>query len=128
MNRGMPLQDDSISALLDYGVDPQTMRPWLSFAALDQLLTIHINGAVYMGFSRDWDDRFSDDSHVLEVTCENRRLSKEDLSGYGFRVDDATAMPELTVITIEGPLNVKIICESYEVSREPLNRKFPSMV
>jgi hypothetical protein len=125
---GMQLQDYSISALLDFGVDPNTMKPCFSFAALDKLLTIHVNGLVYTGFSRDWDDRFSDDSHVLEVKCEKRCLSKEDLGGYGFRVDDCTAMPELTVITIEGPLNVKIICESYEISLEPLNRKFPSML
>jgi hypothetical protein len=124
----MQLQDYSISALLDYGVDPKTMRPWFSFAALTQLLTLHVNGVVYMGFSRDWDDRFSDDSDVLEVKCENRYLSRRDLDGYGFRVDDSAAMPKLTVLTIEGPLQMKIICESFEVSVEPLSRKFPSMV
>ena len=124
----MQLQDYSISALLEFGVDPKTMRPWFSFAALTQLLTLHVNGIVYMGFSRDWDDRFSDDSDVLEVTCENRLLSREDLGGYGFRVDDSSSMPKLTVITIEGPLNIKIICDSYEISTEPLSRKFPNMV
>jgi hypothetical protein len=125
---GMQLQDYSISALLDFGVDPKTMRPWFSFAALDRLLTIHVNGLVYMGLSRDWDDRFSDDSHVLEVKCEKRRLSEGDLGGYEFRVDDSTAMPQLTVITIEGSVNIKIICDSYEVDLEPLDRKFPGMV
>ena len=56
------------------------MRPRFSFTALTDLLTLHVNGVVYMGFSRDWDDRFSDDSHVLEVRCDKRRLSKGDLS------------------------------------------------
>jgi len=124
----MQLQDYSIAALLDFGVDPKTMRPWFSFAALTQLLTLRVNGLVYMGFSRYWEDRCSDDSDVLEVKCEYRHLAKGELDGYGFRVDDPTAMPRLTVITIEGPLNMKIICESYEVSLEPLSRKFPSMV
>jgi hypothetical protein len=124
----MELQDYSISALLDFGVDPKTMRPWFSFAALNQLLTLHINGLVFMGFSRYWEDRFSDDSDVLEVQCEARQFSEEELSGYGFRVDDPAAIPKLRVITVEGPLHVKIICESYEFSLEPLNRKFPNMV
>jgi hypothetical protein len=124
----MQLQDYSISALLEYGIDPKTMRPWFSFAALTQLLTLHINGIVYMGLSRDWDDRFSDDAHVLEVRCENRHLSKQDLGGYRFRVDDSSLMPKLTIITIEGPLNIMIICDSYEISTEPLSRKFPNMV
>jgi len=124
----MQLQDYSISALLDFGVDSKTMRPWFSFAALDRLLTIHVDGMVYMGLSRDWDDRLSDDSYVLGVTCEKRQLSEGDLGGYEFRVDDSTAMPVLTVISIEGAINLKIICESYRFDLEPLNRRFPGMV
>jgi len=124
----MQLQDYSISALLDFGVDPKTMRPWLSFAAGIQLLTLHVNGLVYMAFSRDWDYRFSDDSDVLEVQCEHRKLTEEDLAGYGWRLTSSSVMPNLTIIRIEGPLHVRIICESYEIDLEPLNHKFPKMV
>jgi hypothetical protein len=124
----MQLRDYSISALLAFGVDPKTMRPWFSFAARTQLLTLYVHGVVYIGFSRYWEDRFADDSDVLEVQCEYRQLSQEELGQYAFRVDDPTAIPQLTVIRIEGPLNVNIICESYEISLEPLRCKFPSLV
>ena len=99
------------------------MRPWFSFAALTQLLTLQITGVVYMGFSRYWEDRFTDDSDVLEVGCETRYLSREELGGYGFRVDDPASLPKLTIITVEGSLNVKIICDSYEVGLEPLHQE-----
>jgi hypothetical protein len=124
----MQLQDYSISALLDFGVDSKTMRPWLSFAAGTQLLTLHVNGLVYMTFSRDWDYRFSDESDVLEVQCEYRKLTEEDLAGYRWRFTSSSVLPELTIIRIESPLFLKIICESYEISLEPLNRKFPNLV
>jgi hypothetical protein len=123
----MQLQDYPLSALLDFGVDPKTMRPWFSFATSSELLTLRINGLVHMGFSRCWEERFSDDSDVLEVVCETRRFSRDELGGYGFRVGDPEAMPELTVITIEGPLNVKVFCESYEIDLEPPDRRFPAM-
>lgn len=124
----MQLRDYSISALLDFGVDTKTMRPWFSFAAMTQLLTLRINGLVYMGFSRYWEDRFSDDSDVLDVQCEYRQIAEQELGGYRFKVDDLKAMPKLMVLTIEGPLNVRIICESYDVSLEPLSYKFPELL
>jgi hypothetical protein len=119
----------NISALLDYGVDPRTFSPWLSFACLTDLLTIHVKGLVYMGFSRDWPVRFCSDSGVIEVRCEYRHLSEEELVRYGrWRVNSPTDLPKLTVVIVEGPLYVEIVCESYDIALEPLSRKYPDMV
>ncbi|WP_165250958.1 hypothetical protein [Paludisphaera soli] len=124
----MNLQDCSITAILNFGVDPRTMKPWFEFAALDQLLTVSFNGVVHMRFSRDWDDRFSDDSDVLEVQSESRKPSEDDLQGYDYSVEDLKAFPELQIITIFGALHVKIICESFETRSEPLAIKYPYII
>jgi hypothetical protein len=122
------LQDYSISALLNFGVDPRGFRPWFAFAAQTQLLTVHIDGLVYMGFSRDWTDRFSDDSDVMEVQCEKRRLTDEELEKYDFQLEATDTIPELTIITVQGNLVVKIICDSYSICLEPLTKRYPQMV
>src|SRR5712691_5786476 len=118
----------NISALLEFGVDHKTFRPWFSFAALTELLTVHVNGLVYMGFSRAWEDRFSDDSAVMEVHCEYRHVSEEELGKYAWQVNAPTDLPKMTIINVEGHLCVKIICESYDIALEPLSRKFSNMV
>jgi hypothetical protein len=119
----------NISALLEFGVDPKTFRPWFSFAALTELLTVRVNGLVYMDFSRAWACRFCEDSNVMEVRCECRHLSDDELDKYGrWRVDAPTDLPKLTIITVEGDLHVNIICESYDIVLEPLSQRFPYMV
>ncbi len=118
----------NIAALLDFGVDTKTFQPWFSFAALTQLLTLHVNGLVYMGFSRAWSERFSNDSNVMEVRCECRHLSTDELGKYVYQVDSPEAMPRLTVITVHGDLNLEIICDSFKITLEPLSQKFPDMV
>lgn len=119
----------NISALLDYGVNPKTFSPWLTFASLSDLLTIHINGLIYMSFSRDWILRHCGDSGVREVRCERRRLSEEELIKYGrWRINFPSDLPEFTIITVEGDLYMEVFCESYDITFEPLNLKYPDMV
>ncbi len=115
LETSVPLSDRSISALLDLGVDRRTMQPWFAFDSATGRLTLQIQGLVYMGFSRDWVDRFSDDTGVLEVRCGRRRITTDEIERYAFLVDSPASLPELTVIEIEGPLNVTIICDSYEM-------------
>jgi hypothetical protein len=123
---GAPLTN--ISAPLDFGVDRKTFRPWFSFAALTELLTVQVNGLVYMNFSRAWEDRLSDGSNVADVRCEYRHPSVDELEEYAWQINSFTDLPRLTIISIDGDLCITIICESYEVAREPLSRKFPGMV
>lgn len=114
----VPLSDWSISALLDFGVDRRTMQPWFAFDSASGRLTLRIRGLVYMGFSRDWEDRFSDDAGVLEVRCGRRRITPDEIERYAFLGYSPATLPELSVVEIEGPLNVTILCESYEMTSD----------
>lgn len=118
----------SISALLDMGVDERTFCPWFKFAALSQLLTLRVVGLVHMSCSRQWRDRFDDDSHVIEISNKRGRLTPEELSGYAWNEESPLSMPELVVIKVEGDLNLTLICDSFEVALEPLSRQYPHIV
>lgn len=103
----------SISAILDMGVDPKTFDPWFTFLSLTQRLTIKTIGFVHMRISREWEDRFSDDTHVLEITSERRKIFADDILGYAWPDADLNAMPELTIVSVAGPVDVTLICESF---------------
>ena len=118
----------SISALLDMGVDERTFCPWFKFSALTQLLTLRVVGLVHMSWSRAWEDRFAGDSNVLEISNERRKLTFGDLSGYPWNEPTLVSIPELTVIKIEGGLNITVICDSFEMALEPLSLQYPHMV
>lgn len=109
----------SISAILDMGVDPVTFNPWFTFSALTERLTVRTVGFVHMRVSRAWEDRFSDDTDVLEVRCERRLLSADDIVGYAWGEAILEAMLELTVLTISGQMNLVIVCDSIETVIEP---------
>ena len=68
------------------------------------------------------------DSNVMEISSTKRTLTPEDLSGYAWSEQSPQLMPELVVIKVAGDLNLTIICDSFEVALEPLNRQFPHMV
>jgi hypothetical protein len=118
----------SISALLEMGVDERTFCPWFKFSALTQLLTLRVVGLVHMSCSRAWEDRFAGDSNVLEISNERRKLTFGDLSGYPWNEPTLVSIPELTVIKIEGGLNITVICDSFEMALEPLSLQYPHMV
>lgn len=129
MSRELPdLSGYSISALLDMGVDERTFCPWFKFSALTQLLTLRVVGFVHMSCSRAWEDRFADDSDVLEISNERRKLTAWDLQGYGWNEPSLESIPELTVIHLEGGLIMTVICDSFEVALEPLSRQYPHMI
>jgi hypothetical protein len=129
MTQSLPdLASCSISALLDMGVEAKTFRPWFKFAALTQLLTLRVVGLVFMSFSRDYTFQFSEDTNVFEVECERRRMTAEELQMYGFQVESHQSVPEMTVMKVHGDLNITVICDSIEVSFEPLNQQYPDMV
>jgi hypothetical protein len=129
MSQELPdLGDYSISALLGMGVDERTFCPWFKFAALSQLMTLRVVGLVYMSCSRAWRYRMDIDSNVMEISSKKRMLTPEDLSGYAWSELSPQMMPELVVIKVAGDLNLTIICDSFEVALEPLNRQFPHMV
>jgi len=129
MSRELPdLSGYSISALLDMGVDERNFCPWFKFSALTQLLTLRVVGLVHMSCSRAWEDRFAGDSNVLEISNDRRKLTSGDLSGYPWNEPSLEAIPELTVIKIEGGLIMTVICDSFEVALEPLSRQYPHMV
>jgi len=129
MSQELPdLSGYSISALLDMGVDERTFCPWFKFCALWQLLTLRVVGLVHMRFSRSWEYRFEQDSNVLEISNEKRKLTAEDLSGYAWNEPSPELIPELVVIHIEGDLNITLICDSFDVALEPLSLQYPQMV
>jgi hypothetical protein len=64
----------------------------------------------------------------MEISSKKRMLTPEDLSGYAWSELSPQMMPELVVIKVAGDLNLTIICDSFEVALEPLNRQFPHMV
>jgi hypothetical protein len=115
----------SISALLGMGADARTFQPWFKFAALSKLLTLRVKGLVFMTLSRDDTFRFSEETNVMEVECERRRMNADELRCYGFQVGAPQSMPELAVVKVHGDLNITILCDSYEVSLEPLSRQYP---
>jgi hypothetical protein len=129
MSQELPnLSSYSISALLEMGVDAETFCPWFKFAALTQLLTLRVIGLVHLSCSRAWRDRFADDSNVMEISNEKRKLTREDLSGYAWIEPSPQSVPELVVIRVEGDLNLTVICDSFDVALEPLNQQYPHMV
>jgi len=118
----------SISALLDMGVDEKTFCPWFKFSSLKQLLTLQVIGFVHLSVSRAWEARFGDDSDVLEISNERRKLTPADLSGYAWNEPSPESIPELVVIHIEGDLIITVICDSFEVAFEPLSIQYPYMI
>jgi len=122
------LGDFSISALLGMGVDERTFSHWFKFAALSELLTLRVIGLVHMSCSRAWRYRFDDNTHVMEISNERRKITPDDLTGYPWHEPSMQLMPELIVIRVEGDLNVTVICDSFEVALEPLCLQYPHMV
>lgn len=118
------LRQYSISYLLNYGVDEETLQPWFEFSALKNLLTLRITGLVYMSFSRPLIFPDSFDAIVLEVDCQRKLISPDDLLGYGYILEPTEHLPELVVLYFHG-VNLKIICESFDVRLEPLSHKYP---
>jgi len=129
MSQELPdLSTYSIAALLDMGVDDGTFCPWFKFCALRQLLTLRVTGFVHMSCSRSWEYRFDDDTDVMEISNERRKLTQKDLLGYAWNEPSLELIPELVVIHIEGGLNITVICDSFEVALEPLSLQYPNIV
>lgn len=119
------LSEYSIDALLDMGVDPKTFCHWFDFCSCLQLLTLRISGLVHMTVSRGWEDRFSDNTNVVEVVNKKRKLTANDMREYTWPEDDWESMPEFVVINIYGSVSIDIICDSFDISLEPLENKYP---
>lgn len=129
MSKELPdLSSYSISALLGMGVDENSFCHWFKFAALTQLLTLRVVGLVHMNCSRAWGDRFADDSDIMEITNKRRKPTFEDLLGYAWIEPSLHSLPELVVIKVEGDLNLTVICDSFEVTLEPLSQQYPHMI
>lgn len=106
------LENSSISALLQYGSNPETMELWFEFLALEKKIRLEILGLVMFTISRELDDDDPEASNVLEVRVARIQPAEIDSAAYPFAVSGDLETP-LWFITIIGDQYCKIICKDY---------------
>lgn len=124
----LDLATASISAVLGFGSNRNTLNPWFHLLAMESLLIVSLFGTVQMSVFRDSDDLNSDDLSVIDVNCDLRMAEMSDFASYPWGWNSMQMAKPFWFIEFYGTITFQMVCERYEVVREPLSLRYPEEI
>lgn len=117
-----------INALLAMKWDVDNEGPVFDFLQRLEVLRFGPIGLIFMSCNRDWSDLDDpDDSRVLEIKADYRKLTRAELEVYDYK-DDSLKDRSFLCIRIEGGINFFMICENFREEHLSLAETYPLLV